>query len=167
MLRGVGFAYCAGAIVIKMGIASTYRNLALPGFRTNAVTPIGDCSGAINASAVVGIIGSACISIEPFSDDTRIFAGCTTADILRLPCLNHAIQQNFEFYAAIGAVALRSAKTRGLDRGILPVCAVVAIFTILSIRAIYAIADISCLGSLNHTIQQNFYLGAAIGTSAL
>ena len=168
MLRGVIFTNRTGAIIVKVGISSTYSHLTLPQFCTNSVAPMCYCGCAVNTAAVLGIIWPAGIAIKPFPDDTRIStAGCAIADILCLSCLNDAIQQNFEFYAAIGAATLCSAKTRGLDGGILAVCAVMAVFTILSILTVYAIADISRLGALNHAIQKNFNLGAAVGASTL
>ena len=62
MRCGIGFACRVGAIVVKMGIANTGCDLALPRFCTNTVAPVRN-GGTVHASAMLGIVGDAGIAI--------------------------------------------------------------------------------------------------------
>lgn len=77
MRRGIGFACHVGAIIVKMGIANTCRDLALPGFCTNAIAPVRN-GGTVHASAMLGIVGYAGITIQIVSCGT-LAASCSTS----------------------------------------------------------------------------------------
>ena len=64
----------------------------------------------------------------------------TITKILRLTCLNHTIDEHFDFYTTMRAATLRTNKKRRLNAGI---CAVRTVRAILSICAIGTVADIT------------------------
>ena len=83
---------------------------------------------------------------------------CTITNILRLSRLHHAINEDFDFDAAMRATTLCANKRGRLNAGIRTICAV---------RAVYTIAEILRLTSLNHAIHENFDFYTAICAASL